>query len=415
VTEGDGEDRQDLLAAMMHEQSLLLQSSGYSEADVLLSGLLEDPVAATPSLSAGTDGSLVTLAPGESGVSLADIAALAQEAATRWTGAGLSQDQLAALGQITYRIENLDGNRLGYADGMVIVIDSDAAGRAWYVDSTASIDEEFDLSDLAGPNALGTSAASGRFDLLTTILHEQGHVLGLADQWTAESDVMHAFLQTGQRRLPAAGQAEGSLVSHEADGLEYLTAAFGWTGAAGDNDATNGENWAGGVAPSTMDDLVFATGAGTVDFSRFAAGTRFNTIQISGSGFTLTGVNSIELYGGLTVNSASGAINTVDLDITLANAQTIMNANAGSVLDITGTIDTGGLLGTAQVAGVNTGTSALTFDGAGATNVSGVIEGQGSLAKLGSGTLTLSAGNTYKGITDVPPGSPRGRAQRCAG
>ncbi|MBU6300506.1 MAG: autotransporter-associated beta strand repeat-containing protein, partial [Verrucomicrobia bacterium] len=337
--------------------------------------------------------------PDTTGINSADIAELARESVSRWTRTGLNQDQLEALGRISYRIENLAGNRLGYADGMVIVIDSDAAGRAWFVDRTASHDEEFDLGDSDGVNALDGTGASDRYDLLSLLLHEQGHVLGLADQSSGQTDVMYAFLQAGQRRIPVSGQAEGAQVSLAADGVEYLTAAFVWTGTAGDGNAANGANWAGGVAPSTMDDLVFGSaGAGTIDFSGFAPNTRFQTIQINGSGFTLTG-NSIELYGGLTVNHTTGT-NTVALDITLVNAQTIMNANNGAVLNLTGPIRTGALPGTASVAG----TSALTFDGAGATNVSAVIDGAGSVTKLGRGTLTFSAANTYEGITDLRQG-----------
>ncbi|RFC44765.1 MAG: Autotransporter-associated beta strand repeat-containing protein, partial [Verrucomicrobia bacterium] len=333
------------------------------------------------------------------GLDASEIGRLAREAISRWSSTGLAPDQIEALGRITYRIENLEGNRLGYADGMVIVIDADAAGRSWFIDRTASVDEEFDLSDVDGVNAVAETQAFDRYDLLSTLMHEQGHVLGLADRSFGQTDVMYAFLQAGQRRLPALGQAEGAQVSLVADGVEYLTAAFVWTGAAGDGNAANGANWAGGVAPSTMDDLVFGSaGAGTIDFSGFAPNTRFQTIQINGSGFTLTG-NSIELYGGLTVNNATGT-NNVALEITLVNAQTIMNANSGAVLNLSGPIHTGGLLGTSSVFN----TSALTFDGAGNINVSGTIDGQGSVTKLGRGALALSVANTYEGITDLRQG-----------
>jgi autotransporter-associated beta strand protein len=322
---------------------------------------------------------------------------LAREGASRWASTGLSQDQIDILHRITYRVENLDGNRLGYADGLVVVIDADAANRAWFIDLSPDTDHEFDLSHSGGPNALAGAGATGGFDLLSALMHEQGHILGLADQTADSSGVMYSWLQSGQRRLPSVDLAQGATPSLVEDGVEYLTASYGWTGAFNSN-AADGRNWVGGVAPSTMDDLVFASGAGTVDFSGFAAGTRFNTIQITGSGFTLTG-NSIELYGGLTVNNTSGT-NTVGLDITLVNAQTIMNANAGSTLNLTGPIHTGGLLGTSSILN----TSALTFDGAGRINLSGAIDGQGSLTKLGAGTLALTVANSFEGITDLRQG-----------
>ncbi|MCB1086036.1 MAG: autotransporter-associated beta strand repeat-containing protein, partial [Verrucomicrobiae bacterium] len=171
-----------------------------------------------------------------------------------------------------------------------------------------------------------------------------------------------------------------------------------WTGLGDGSSATDAANWSGGVAPVAGNDLVFTGAGSTIDFSGFAAGTRFNTIVINGSGFNLTG-NAIELYGGLTANHQTGA-NTIGLDITLVNAVTIMNANAGATLNVTGTIHTGNLVGITFLAG----TSALTFDGAGTTEMSGSIDGKGSVTKLGEGTLHLSSANTYFGITDIRQG-----------
>ncbi len=327
----------------------------------------------------------------------AQVEALAFVAAQRWSAAGITDEQRELLRSISYDVRDLDGNRIGVANGLGITIDLDAAGQGWFVDETPLEDTEFGRA-LSATNLFATDAAAAAgFDLLTTIMHEQGHILGLLDNYDEQGNLMYGFIETGQRRLSEMDQADGAIAgSHHGD--EYLTAALFWTGAF-DTNAADARNWAGGVAPSTMDDLVFAgTGAGTIDFSGFAPGTRFNSIMITGSGYTLTG-NSIELYGGLSVNNTTGT-NTVALDITLINAQTIMNANVGSTLNITGPIHTGALFGSTNVFG----TSALTFDGAGATNVSGVIDGAGSLNKLGSGTLTLSVANTYEGITDVRQG-----------
>lgn len=384
----------DLLTALMHEQSLLLQQrAANASAQLNVFGGADAGLA-------GSNSSLVTLAPGETALTQADLGAIAQAAAARWTASGLSADQLAALGQITYRIENLAGNRLGYADGLVIVIDSDAAGSAWFVDSTAGQDEEFNLTGAAGSNALAGTQAQGRFDLLTAVMHEQGHVLGLEDEWTSGSDLMFGLLQGGERRLPEAGQVTGLQVASEPEGPHYLTAAIVWTGAVS-GDLNDPQNWVGGVAPSAGDDLVFTDAAvNKVLNNNFAAGTRFNTILITGSGYSLTG-NRIELYGGLTANNTAGS-NSVGLEITLVNAQTIMNANAGTTLTLTGPIHTGELLGTTAILG----TSALTIDGSGTTTLSGLIDGNGSLTKMGDGTLNLSgsATNTYAGITDVRQG-----------
>ena len=102
-----------------------------------------------------------------------------------------------------------------------------------------------------------------------------------------------------------------------------------WDGGGGDANWTTAANWAGDISPLAGDDLVFAAGAAqATNTNNFAAGTRFNTIQIQGSGYNISG-NAIELYGGLTANNAAGT-NTLGLELSLINAQTLMNANPGS-------------------------------------------------------------------------------------
>src|SRR5262249_3256451 len=73
------------------------------------------------------------------------------------------------------------------------------------------------------------------------------------------------------------------------------------------------------------------------------AGTAFNTIEITGNGYSITG-NAIALAGGLTASNVTGS-NSFGLDVTLQNAQTVMNANAGSTLTWTGAIHTGNIIG----------------------------------------------------------------------
>ena len=101
-----------------------------------------------------------------------------------------------------------------------------------------------------------------------------------------------------------------------------------WDGGGGDANWTTAANWDGDIAPLAGDDLVFAAGAlQTTNANNFAPGTRFNTIQIQGAGYNVGG-NAIELFGGLTANNLTGA-NTFGLELTLINAQTLMNANPG--------------------------------------------------------------------------------------
>jgi len=71
-----------------------------------------------------------------------------------------------------------------------------------FIDSTPWDDAEF--ANSAGSNlryADPTSAAAGRMDLLTTFMHEMGHVLGLDSNFDPahQNDLMYAWLQTGDR------------------------------------------------------------------------------------------------------------------------------------------------------------------------------------------------------------------------
>ena len=63
-----------------------------------------------------------------------------------------------------------------------------------------------DIFRFAGPRG---SPAAGRMDLLTAVLHEEGHALGLPDLNPAvyPNDVMTGTLNLGVRRLPLPGEA----------------------------------------------------------------------------------------------------------------------------------------------------------------------------------------------------------------
>jgi len=83
--------------------------------------------------------------------------------------------------------------------------------------------------------------------------------------------------------------------------LLWSAPAFGatrtWTGGGADNNWSTTANW-GGTAPVAGDDLVFPSGALRLsNNNNISAGTSFNSITISGSGYTLAG-NSIALAAG---------------------------------------------------------------------------------------------------------------------
>ena len=95
---------------------------------------------------------------------------------------------------------------LGEADGGRIRVDNNAGGNGWFMDANGASESVFGQETSATRHYTDpASDAAGRVDLLTTILHEMGHAIGLPDSY-AEQDrdsLMYGFLTKGERRLPA--------------------------------------------------------------------------------------------------------------------------------------------------------------------------------------------------------------------
>jgi hypothetical protein len=95
-------------------------------------------------------------------------------------------------------IADLPSTEFGsYADG-VIWIDSDAAGYGWFIDTTPASNEEYQVVD--GVLVARSKEAIGRIDLLSVLMHEFGHVLGLNHTKTA---LMAETLAAGVRNSGA--------------------------------------------------------------------------------------------------------------------------------------------------------------------------------------------------------------------
>jgi autotransporter-associated beta strand protein len=172
-----------------------------------------------------------------------------------------------------------------------------------------------------------------------------------------------------------------------------LAATDTWTGQGGNDNWTTDANWSAGK-PNAGDDLVFPGSTPRLSNTNdFAASTSFRSLIFTGSGYTLSG-NAVDLSAGIGATNTSGT-NTVALAITLTAPATYQNSGASATLTLTGATDLNG--------------QALAFSSTGTTQMQGVLKNTSAttagITKSGSGTLALSASNTYDGATTVSAGT----------
>ncbi len=139
-----------------------------------------------------------------------EVQELADAAVDQWVEAGISQEQLEVLQNLNYQIADLGEHHLGQYRPGRITVDDNAAGRLWFGDATPDLNEEF-VGEGNSFVAIEDTLAYRKIDLLTVLIHEQGHALGLTGQIGSVDDVMNETLQDGIRRLPILDQAEDAI------------------------------------------------------------------------------------------------------------------------------------------------------------------------------------------------------------
>ncbi|HEX7447299.1 MAG TPA: hypothetical protein VF306_07130, partial [Pirellulales bacterium] len=172
----------------------------YESQDVML-------VAGSPQLAdvAAPDGSKTPSLPPsqESEISLPIVSALEQAAIDHWEAAGLDPRLVALLRSVDVSIADLGNDVLAITAGNHIILSDDADGYGWFADPIAPDHGDFaPTSNDHVFSALAGTGAAGRFDLLTVIDHELGHVLGLPDQMRGD-DLMQQLLAPGVRKTPS--------------------------------------------------------------------------------------------------------------------------------------------------------------------------------------------------------------------
>lgn len=138
-------------------------------------------------------------------ISEAQLQPIVNEAIARWVTIDVDASQILA--GVDVRLADLDPGQLGRTSGSTVWIDRDAAGQGWFVDLTPSDDDEFDDILAGAMLAAEGGDAAGRYDLLSVVAHELGHVLGLDHGHSEQglSALMSAQLSPGMRTIPAAG------------------------------------------------------------------------------------------------------------------------------------------------------------------------------------------------------------------
>jgi hypothetical protein len=162
--------------------------------------MLDAPPVVTPPCGCGSK---------TKGTSPPPVAIVAEQALDRWAQVGVDQETLSALAaSIIVEVVDLPGSTLGMVagDGRVL-IDINAAGHGWFIDATPQVNEEFDRIVSRSQRETTSGAAAGKADLLSVVMHEIGHALGLEHDHGNATNVMNDTIGLGMRRSPTAWDA----------------------------------------------------------------------------------------------------------------------------------------------------------------------------------------------------------------
>ena len=156
-----------------------------------------------------------------------------------WQDLGAKPAQLQHIQNLTVEFADLPGGGLAeVSSSNSIRLDRDAGGRGWFMDPTPHSSSEYNTRDpYTKARAADQGKASQHYDLLTTLLHEQAHILG-QNHRDQPRNLMHGSLSIGVRKYPKKQHlfaehqhnAEPHASSASLIGVDSYIAAIGLSG-----------------------------------------------------------------------------------------------------------------------------------------------------------------------------------------
>jgi VCBS repeat-containing protein len=211
---------------------------------------------------------------------------------TAWQNEAQFASLLNTVSNITVTFADLTGGALGQTTGSTITLDTTASGNGWFIDTTPSDNSEY--LPTSTPNewiAKAGSAAAGKMDMLSVLLHEYGHALGIDHNPNAH-DYMGTTLTAGVRRLPTADEMA----------LMQQLIAQAKSGLIAQQSTTN------------------------TDLPNTPSNAPFPTLPLGGMGLAFAGLLQRNRYGGLNAVLNNSTLTQYDV---AANA-TLTNGNLSS-------------------------------------------------------------------------------------
>jgi VCBS repeat-containing protein len=219
------------------------------------------------------------------------------------------------LNSIPVAFADLAGAALGQTDAAGITLDTNASGYGWFIDTTPADNSEF--LPTSNPNewvAKAGSAAAGKMDMLSVLLHEYGHALGI-NHSADPNDFMGTTLTAGVRRLPTADEMAlmQNLVAQAKVGLTESTPSLTLPLQGGGNNAP------------TFPTLPLGTGF--IGFLGLLRGSRYGGVSIAPDANTLVtqydwAANATLTNGSLTSADGWSTIGSVNIGPSTSSGRT---------------------------------------------------------------------------------------------